>query len=394
MTLRLKLLLVTALASVALVPLSAAPAHAAKGMEVAVQDDSVFVIQLPRPGYRAKGLKLATQMNVSWIRANVPWNYVTLKYAKKKKAPKKIVYNWTGYDALIADAAKKGIQVELDLTGPAPAWATGNHKLGVDRPKASAFKASAKAAAEHFRGRVTRYSIWNEPNFRGWISPIKKSPKIYRALYVTGYGQIKQADPAAKVFIGETSPYDLKRGKNATAPLKWLRAVTCAKANYKRARKCATLKADGYAHHPYDFRHAPTYKYPGKDNVTLATLGRLTSALSKLKKAKLLTTPSGGVPQLYLTEYGYFSHGKYRLSASKQGSYLVKAFTIAQKNPHVKQMLQYLFVQPKPPFAGFDTSIATRAAKPTKAFKKLAAWARKAAKAGRIAVATPPIAKR
>jgi hypothetical protein len=389
MTARLKLSLVTALACALLVP-AVPQAHAARGMEMAVQDDSTFVIQLPRVGYRAKGLKLATQMNVTWIRANVPWNYVTLKYAKKKKAPKKIVYNWTGYDALIKDAAKKGIQVQLDLTGPAPAWATGNHRIGVDRVKASSFKAFAQAAAVHFRGRVGRYSIWNEPNFRGWLSPIKKSPKLYRALYLAGYGQIKKADPAAKVFIAETSPYEIKRGLNATSPLKWLRAVTCATASYRRAGHCATLKADGYAHHPYDFAHSPTYKFPGKDNVTLSTLGRLTSALTKLKKAKLLTTPSGGVPQLYLTEYGYFSSGKYRLSRSKQGSYLVKAYTIAQKNPHVKQMLQYLYVQPTGNFRAFDTSIATRAAKPTLAFKKLAAWAKKAAQAGRIAVATLP----
>src|SRR3954453_7189989 len=156
MTLRLKLLLVTALASAALVPLSAAPAHAAKGMEVAVQDDSVFVIQLPRPGYRAKGLKLATQLNVSWIRANVNWNYVTLKYKRSKKEPKNIVYNWTGYDALIAAAAKKGINVQLALTGPAPRWATGNHKIGPDRIKATPFKHFAAAAPGAFAGPPRR----------------------------------------------------------------------------------------------------------------------------------------------------------------------------------------------------------------------------------------------
>src|SRR3954451_4929651 len=140
MTPRLKLMFAAALTSAAIVPLASAPAHAAKGMEVAVQDDNTFVIQLPRPGYRAKGLKLATQMNVSWIRANVRWNYVTLKYAKKKKQPKKIVYNWTGSHSLIRDAAKRAIQVQLALSGPTPAWATGNHKQGVDRVKAGYFK--------------------------------------------------------------------------------------------------------------------------------------------------------------------------------------------------------------------------------------------------------------
>jgi hypothetical protein len=390
MTPRLRLLLVAALACAATIPVVSTPAHAATGMEVAVQDDSIFVIQLPRPGYRAKGLKLATQMNVSWIRANVNWNYVTLKYRKKKKEPKRIVYNWTGYDALIKAAAKKGINVELALTGPAPRWATGNHKIGPDRIKAAPFKRFAKAAAKHFAGRVHRYSIWNEPNHRAWISPIRSQAKIYRSLYVAGYSAIKRADSGAQVLIGETSPFRIGRGShvNAQSPLTFLRGVTCANASYRRARNCGTLKTDGYAHHPYDFDHPPAYRYPGKDNVTIGVLGRLSSALSKLQQANLLTTPTGGTPDIYLTEYGYFGTGRRKLSRAKQGSYLVKAFTIAQKDPHVRQMLQYLFVSPGRRYASFDTSIATRKAKPTLAFKKLAAWARKAAQAGQIAVAS------
>ena len=48
---------------------------------------------------------------------------------------------------------------------------------------------------------------------------------------------------------------------------------------------------------------------------------------------------------------------------------------------------QQLYVYPGKRYAFFDTSIADRNAKPTLAFKKLAAWAKKAAQAGRIAVA-------
>jgi hypothetical protein len=173
------------------------------------------------------------------------------------------------------------------------------------------------------------------------------------------------------------------------APLKFLRGVTCAKTNYKRARKCATLKTDGFAHHPYDFRHKVTYKYPGKDNVTLATLGRLTSALTKLRNAKLLTTPSGGVPPVYLTEYGYLASGRYKLSESKRGSYLVQAFNLALKNPHVKQMLQFVLIKPSSKYIFFDTSLASRAGKPGGAYKKLAAWAKNAAAGGRISTAKP-----
>jgi hypothetical protein len=383
------------LASACALLLPAVPsAHAANGLQVGVQDDAALITELAAPGERVPVLGLAAGIKATWVRANLQWSYVVGRAAKKKKAPKNITYNWTGYDALIAAASARGMSVQLALTGPAPAWATANHKLGAVKPKAGPFKAFAKAAAQHFAGRVTRFSIWNEPNLRAWISPLRSGPAVYRALYTAGYSAIKAVDPSAQVLIAETSPFAL--GRNGTSPLKFLRGVTCANARYRKARNCATLKTDGYAHHPYDFRHGITYRYPGADNATLATLSRLTSALVKLKNANLLTTPSGGVPDVYLTEYGYMSSGKYKVSPSKQGSYLVKAFTIARKNPHVREMIQFVLVRPASKFRFFDTSIATISAnkrahpptfkvKTTAAFKKLAAWAKKAAAAGQIA---------
>jgi hypothetical protein len=386
MTPRLKLLLVAALVCALMTGLDATSAQAARGMEVAVQDDFAMVIGIPKANYRQKGLKLAGGLSSSWIRANATWSYVVGRAAKKKKEPAHITYNWTGFDALVDQAAARGIQVELSLTGPAPAYATGNHKVGPDRVKAAPFKRFAKAAAQHFGSKVTRYSIWNEPNHRGWLAPISKQAALYRALYTSGYSAIKGVNPTAQVLIGETSPYSLGRNnKNAQGPLRFLRGVTCANSHYKRAKKCATLKTDGYAHHPYDFQHKVTYRYPGADNVTLATLSRLTSALTKLKNANLLTTPSGGVPFVYLTEYGYLKSGKYKLSESKRGNYLVQAFNLAQKNSRVKQMLQFVLIQPSRKFLFFDTSLANRSGTPGGAYKKLAAWAKKARAAGRIA---------
>src|SRR4051812_24533383 len=209
MTPRLKLLIALVLTCACLTSMTAS-AHAARGMEFALQDDSVMVFQFPGYAKRAKGLALAQQLRTTWIRSNVIWSYVVGKSRRNKKAPKNIKYNWSGYDALIRDAAKKGIQVQLVLTGPAPAWATGNKKVGIDRPKGSAFKAFAKAAAQHFQVlNVHRYSIWNEPNHRAWLSPLSKSPGLYRGLYTNGYKAIKAADPSAKVFIAETSPFEL-----------------------------------------------------------------------------------------------------------------------------------------------------------------------------------------
>ena len=68
--------------------------------------------------------------------------------------------------------------------------------------------------------------------------------------------------------------------------------------------------ADGYAHHPYDFANPPAAPYPGADNVTMGTLGRLTTALDRLAAAKALRTPDGKPLDVYLTEFGYFASGR------------------------------------------------------------------------------------
>jgi hypothetical protein len=361
-------------------------ASARRGLEIAVQDDSAFVTELGEIGDRIIALDLARGLNTTYIRANVNWSYVVDDgdgQQNQRREPKNIEYNWTGYDALVAEAAARGMKVQLALTGPAPRWATSNKRIGGVGVKAKPFARFARDAAHHFAGNVQRYSIWNEPNYVSWLSPLRKGPKLYRALYIAGYKAIKASQPGAEVFIAETSPYALR--KRATAPLAFLRGVTCANKRYKRARKCSLLKTDGFAHHPYDFRHKPSFKYPGKDNVTLATLSRLTSALSKLRKAKLLRTPSGGVPYLYLTEWGYFASGKYRISEKKRAKWLVDGFKKAQKHPRVKQMLQFIILKPDSKYLFFATYIASKTGVPMPAYVALKAWADREARAGRIA---------
>ena len=121
------------------------------------------------------------------------------------------------------------------------------------------FAAFARTVAAHFKGRVDRYSIWNEPNLSAWLSPSKSAPKLYRSLYSAGYTAIKTVDPKAKVLFGELAP---NRDGRTIAPLKFLRDVTCSKANYKAARQCAPLKADGLALHPYQLTKSPQTDAP------------------------------------------------------------------------------------------------------------------------------------
>jgi len=352
--------------------------RAARGMELAIQDDSLFVQGHSR-WQGDKAFDYARAIGVTRIRVNLLWAYTMPQpqYDARRK-PAEINYNFTQIDSLIDRAAANGIRVHLSLTGPAPRWANARR---ADQPKAwykpnaRQFGEFATVVAEHFRGRVDRYSIWNEPNWRTWLGPLKAAPRLYRAMYVRGYKAIKKADRRAAVLIGETSPYG-RRGLS-TSPLAFLRKVACVNSRYRRVGRCPKLKADGYAHHPYDFNHAPNFQYRGADNVTIGTLSRLTRALDRLKRSGALRRPRGGRMPLYLTEYGYFASGRRALPARKRSRYLKQAYSIALRNGRVKSQLQYLMMTlPRGSQSTFNTGLVTARGKRLPQYNALRSWYR------------------
>ena len=353
-------------------------AHAARGMELAIQDDSLFVQGNKR--FRGnKAFDYAKQLGVTRIRVNLLWAYTmpSSQYNRRRK-PATINYNFSQIDQLIDRAAANGIRVHLSLTGPAPRWANAKRattKRAWFKPNPGQFGEFARVAANHFKGRVDRYSIWNEPNWKTWLGPLKSAPGIYRSMYSRAYTAIKKADRRAQVLIGETSPY--ARPGMSTAPLAFLRKVACVNSSYRRVKRCPTLKADGYAHHPYDFRHAPNFQYPGSDNVTIGTLSRLTRALDRLRRSGALRFTRGGRMPLYLTEYGYFASGKRALPARTRSRYLKQAYSIALRNGRVKSQMHYLLTTlPRGSGSTFNTGLVTRTGKRLPQFNALRGWYR------------------
>jgi hypothetical protein len=385
-------LLVVVLAAMlaALGPLSSV-AHAARGMEIAIEDEDAFVDQ--KAGSRYQALQAAAGLGATRMRILVQWARVSDASSATPSANPD--YNWGPIDDAIDIAAQTGMRTQLTLAGPAPAYAAGAYKgLRIVNPNAKLFARFAQAAAEHFKGRVDRYGIWNEPNYPGWIQPQRQSPKIYRALYEASYNAIKSVDPSAQVLIGETVPYGgREKGKQlgtATPPLKWLRQVLCVDAQYRKA-SCPGLKADGYAHHPYDLtlQLPPTGTFPGADNAPIQTLGNLNAALNKLARINALTDARGRPLDIYLTESGYFVNGKRATAAPKRARYLVQQFQVARRQPRVRSMLQYnVFV---PTTSTFTTGLLAPNGAPLPEYGALAGWAQQASRTGEVKRNTGPI---
>jgi hypothetical protein len=355
-----------------------ATAHAAPGMEVGLQDDAVFLYQ----SYynRDTALQQARQLGVTRLRVNVLWSRVAWAQASQTSPPAQVTYDWTPYDSLVDAAAAVGIKVQFSIAGPAPAWANGQHRndihAGAYKPNAALYGAFVRDVASHFKGRVDRYSIWNEANWKGWLAPLKSSPQIYASLYRAGYAAVKSVDPTAKVLFGELAPQERKG--NSIAPITFVKQAT-AKGH---------LIADGFAHHPYAFSVSPTSTKGGPNDVTMGTLGRLTKLLRGLARSHKLRAPTGGAPPLYLTEYGYFARGPRSLGEARRSAYLRQGFQMAQKNPAVRELVQYTLVAP-PGDVAWDTSLIQANGQPDPAFQSLSSWVSGAVSAGRVAALLP-----
>jgi hypothetical protein len=367
-------------------------------LEIGLQDDQVFVAQnllTPQMGY-----DLAKQLGVSRLRINLGWAGVVGDSANDRTVPRPVPYDWTNVDRAIDQAAANGQRVQLTLLGPVPAWASARHgKPSNFKPNPRLFAQFARAAAQHFKGRVDRYSIWNEPNYSSWLNPHVTAPQQYRKLYIGAYKGIKSVDPNASVLLGETSP--IGRSGVASSPLTFLRQITCSKPDYTAAKNCEPLRLDGYAHHPYTLLSGTAYGpyFPGltSDDVTTGSLVRLDQALDKLQQRGALINTGGGTNpvsskiNLYLTEYGFYARGKTQtttLPENQRAAYLRKGFQLAIKDPRVKLVVQYLLA-PQSPLYSFDTSLVDKQGQPDQAFETLAAWVQQVEATGQIQAPVP-----
>jgi len=357
-----------------------APAQASRTMEIGIQDDSVFLNQW---GYsRPAALDRAQEIGVTTIRANVLWSRVlTGSQANRRTRPAKPRYDFTLFDGLVDDARERDMKVELTLTGPAPRWATAEKVKPANRnPSAKEFARFATDVAKHFKGRVQRYSIWNEPNWHTWLSPARTAAQQYRALFTGAYSSIKRVDSRSQVVFGELAPQ--ARPGASLSPLRFMRDVLCVDAKYKKLKgsKCGRVRADAVSLHPYDYRRAPTSKNVPADDVTIGTVNRLTNALTRLRRAKVLTTAKGKEPAVHLTEFAYFASGSLAFPRSTRARYITQAFEMARKNPEVSELLYFGLLQT--PDRQWNTGLLRPDGRPDDSFTSLKAWVERQRRAG------------
>jgi hypothetical protein len=335
-------------------------------------------VDLANPATRTQAFDEISSFGVKSTRIVLLWQNVAPAPASRVKpdfdATNPAAYDWSAYDPQVDGAVARGWSVLLTVSGPVPRWATNGAKDNLTRPKPKEFQAFVTAAARHFGTKITRWSIWNEPNQPQFLLPqysaVKHtplSPRIYRNLFFAAQRGLRAGGlPNAQVLIGETSP----RGTgHVVAPLTFLRGVFCLDSKYRKVGKCAKVHADGYAHHAYTTAQGPLFKPKQPNDVTIGVISRLITALNRAARA-------GAVDKrlpVHLTEFGIQSTPDpiVGVSQARQSDYRAISERLAWNQPRIVAFSQYLLRDDPPKegvpaalrYPGFESGLRTNAGK-------------------------------
>jgi hypothetical protein len=401
----------------ALLVLAALPsvASASPTQESMFQDDPLLVYAAPERV--SSTLDRLAELGVNRIRVSVFWSLLAPANDQVQKpafdATDPAAYPaalWERYDRLIRGAQQRGIGVNLNFTSPIPRWAAGESPRAdlqsTFGPNPEEFGNFVRAVARRYDGtymglpRVDYWSIWNEPNQAGWLTPqwskdprdasqmIESAPTVYRRLVANAWTALADTGHGSDtILIGETAPQGQKRLREISQSidaLHFLRQLYCLDDNLNlltgtdaEVRGCPAgnpgkfvadnpglFHATGYAHHPYALLTPPGRKSNWPDWVSMSDLHSLTRELTRIYQRYGQQMPTKrGVP-LYLTEYGYQTKPDPFFAAvtlTRQAAWLNQAEYISFKNLNVRSMSQFLLVDDAPA-AGFDVKKEARLA--------------------------------
>ena len=315
---------------IAAVVAAAAASTAATAPKVAygLQDDAWIQFG---PGTIESRIETLRALGIHVVRLTVRWDQVETEQG---------TFDWTSTDAVLGPLEQAGIEPVVTLYGT-PGWANGVRPPNVAPTRGADFAEFAAAIAERYPS-VHKWTIWNEPNQRRWLSSASPVEYVTRLLN-PAYAAIHDVSPSSRVAGGVTAP---RGGAGGTSPVSFIRGMGRAGA-----------RLDAYAHHPYALSPSETPWSGGCahcQTITMSTIGRLVTE----------TQNAFGRPvRLWLTELGYQSNPPDRIAGvplQTQATYVAAAAYRAWLTPRVDLLVQYLY-RDEPGTDRWQSGVETRA---------------------------------
>jgi hypothetical protein len=224
------------------------------------------------------------------------------------------VYDWTAMNlqANVTAAQNAGLDILLTIRS-APNWAQrgGHDDRGTRDPSPSKLKDFTRAALARFPN-VKYWGVWNEPNYRTFLSPQYRngklvSPKMYRTLLNTAAAVIH--NHGKLVVASETAPFSHwspKGRPTAPGPLLFVRKLLCMSGGRHPQPTCKTnVHADIWTTHPYTSGNVWHHALD-KNSVSYGDLPDWTRLIKRAAKAKHITNKSGNhKARFWISEFSW-----------------------------------------------------------------------------------------
>jgi polysaccharide biosynthesis protein PslG len=168
------------------------------------------------PSYRERQVQMMAEAGIGWIRQKFTWQDIEIR-ARGNFTDDRNDLNgdgtpdpidaWLKYDNIVDLAQQYNIQIIARLGTP-PQWSQAEGLKGTFAPPVDYqdFVNYAKAVAERYRGRVTHFQIWNEPNLSIEWGGQPVDPAAYTDLLCRTYRALKEVDPANKIISASLAP--------------------------------------------------------------------------------------------------------------------------------------------------------------------------------------------
>ena len=288
---------------------------------------------------RQRLLNMVNDLRFNWITQQVQW--------EETETPKGVYY-WGELDNVVNDARSHNVNVLVSVV-KAPTWETGGFN-GLPKDPQDLYD-FMKAMAEHFKGRVAAYMVYNEENLGGESGEV--NPARYVEVLKAGYLGVKAGDPNAIVLAGALAPTGVNDplGQRGPGEVGVLSDLTYLEQMYQYNNGEVRSYFDVLATHPYGFNNPPQDSWPDNPNMNplfpkndkgqIDYYNRSNSFyFRRIEQQRAIMEKYGdGAKQMWATEYGWCTdyrpdgYGECKYNTEQdQANYLVQAIEYSKHN--------------------------------------------------------------
>jgi hypothetical protein len=163
-------------------------------------------------------MRMIADAGFAWVRHQFPWEDIEIdgrgQFTDSRNdidgdGEPDTIDAFLKYDRIVDLAEKYGLQIQARLDNP-PAWSRSRplEETGAFAPPDDIqdFVNYAVAVAEHYKGRIRYYQVWNEPNIYPEWGNQPVDPEAYTELLCRTYDALKAVDPDIVVISGALAP--------------------------------------------------------------------------------------------------------------------------------------------------------------------------------------------